>query len=144
MVTAQRLVSTLGGRKTFRGKVRSWDDLRLRIRLGLAFASFDALSRRYGIDSAEMGRVLDLPSRTVARRKQERRFKPEESDRLVRLGRVGALAEQVLGDADKATRWLHEPNRALGSDAPLDVLDTEVGARQVEDILTRAAHGVFS
>ncbi len=52
--------------------------------------------RRYGIDSAEMARVLDLPSRTVARRKHEKRFKPEESDRLVRLGRVAALAEQLL------------------------------------------------
>ena len=144
MVTAQRLVSALGGRKTFPARVRGWDDLRLRIRIGLAFASFDALSRRYGIDSAEMARVLDLPSRTVARRKHEKRFKPEESDRLVRLGRVAALAEQVLGDAEKATRWLHEPNRALGHEAPLEQLDTEIGARQVEDVLTRAAHGVFS
>ena len=45
---------------------------------------------------------------------------------------------------DKASTWLRRPNRALNNERPLRLLDTDVGARQVEDILGRIAHGVVS
>jgi putative toxin-antitoxin system antitoxin component (TIGR02293 family) len=82
--------------------------------------------------------------RTLARRKKEKRLHADESDRLFRVGRIAALAEETLGSKDKAKRWLQKPNRALGGAAPLRLLDTELGARQVEDVLGRIAHGVYS
>jgi putative toxin-antitoxin system antitoxin component (TIGR02293 family) len=88
--------------------------------------------------------VLHLPPRTLARRKRERRLRADESDRLFRLGRIAALAEEVLGSREKASRWLHRPNPALGRVIPLRHLDTDLGARQVEDLLLRIAHGVYS
>ena len=54
------------------------------------------------------------------------------------------MAEEVLGTREKAAAWLHDPNRALGGPRPLDQLDTDLGARQVEQILGRIAHGVYS
>jgi putative toxin-antitoxin system antitoxin component (TIGR02293 family) len=50
----------------------------------------------------------------------------------------------MLGEQEKAIAWLGTANRALGGDRPLDVLDTDVGARMVEDILGRIAYGVYS
>jgi putative toxin-antitoxin system antitoxin component (TIGR02293 family) len=50
----------------------------------------------------------------------------------------------VLGDADKARRWLKAPNRALGGEVPFDLLDTDIGAHQIEDVLMRLNHGIFS
>ncbi|MGH9845548.1 MAG: antitoxin Xre/MbcA/ParS toxin-binding domain-containing protein [Blastocatellia bacterium] len=44
----------------------------------------------------------------------------------------------------KASLWLQEPNRALGLQTPLSLLDTDEGARRVEDVLIRIEHGVFS
>jgi len=66
------------------------------------------------------------------------------SARLVRLMRVARLAEEVLGSREKAIGWLHDPNRALGNDTPLSQLDTARGARRVEALLGRLAHGVYS
>jgi putative toxin-antitoxin system antitoxin component (TIGR02293 family) len=80
----------------------------------------------------------------MARRKEERRLSASESDRLYRLARIAARAEEVLGASEEARRWLVAPNRALGSVAPLSLLDTDEGARQVEAILGRLEHGVFS
>ena len=40
--------------------------------------------------------------------------------------------------------WLHEPNYGLGGRVPIDVLETEIGARQVESVLLRILHGVYS
>jgi putative toxin-antitoxin system antitoxin component (TIGR02293 family) len=61
-----------------------------------------------------------------------------------RLGRITTLAVEVLGDAERATRWLQRPNRALGGAIPLALLDTDLGAQQVEHLLGRIEHGVFS
>jgi len=51
---------------------------------------------------------------------------------------------QYLGGHERATRWLKRPNRALGGLAPVAAIDTELGARQVENILGRIAYGGIS
>ena len=65
-------------------------------------------------------------------------------DRTVRLARVYATAVEMIGNADKASKWLRTPNRALRGDVPLDHLDTDLGAKEVENILGRIAYGVYS
>jgi putative toxin-antitoxin system antitoxin component (TIGR02293 family) len=67
-----------------------------------------------------------------------------ESDRLYRLARIVALAKQFLGENEIAIRWLKTPNRALGGKLPLDLIDTEPGARSVENVLGRIAYGGVS
>lgn len=62
----------------------------------------------------------------------------------MRLARVGTIAEDALGSREKARRWLLKPNPALAGAVPLEQLDTELGARQVEGVLGRIAHGVVS
>jgi putative toxin-antitoxin system antitoxin component (TIGR02293 family) len=60
------------------------------------------------------------------------------------MARIYANAVEMIGDEDKAIEWLDTPNRALGGEKPLDHLDTDTGARMVEDILGRIADGVYS
>ena len=67
-----------------------------------------------------------------------------KSDRRLRLTRVMARAESVLGSTDKAGQWLRKPNRALRGVAPVDLLDTDRGAQEVLAVLGRIEHGVYS
>jgi uncharacterized protein (DUF2384 family) len=55
-----------------------------------------------------------------------------------------AFAKASLGDRAAATRWLKRPNRALGGNVPLALLDNELGARTVENVLGRIAFGGVS
>jgi len=57
------------------------------------------------------------------------------------VARIVAIANEYLGDHERAIRWLKLPNRALGGLAPVAAIDTELGARQVENILGRIAYG---
>lgn len=139
-----RIADALGGQKVLRIRVRTPEDLIEATRIGLAYASFDAVRVRFEIKAELLARLLDLPARTLARRKHEKRFQSAESDRLVRLARIGAFAEEALGSTPKAARWLQAPNRALAGEAPLARLDTDVGAREIEDLLLRILHGVYS
>ena len=85
-----------------------------------------------------------MPTRTMARRRQARKLDPDESDRLYRIARVAGQAVSVFGAEDKATTWLQRPNRALNGELPIRLLDTDVGARHIEDILGRIEHGIVS
>ena len=112
------------------------------VRAGLAYEFLTELADALDIPARELAAVAGIAERTLARRKTEGAFSPEESDRLARVLRIADLAEDILGDAAKATHWLQRSNRALGNQAPLRWLDTDMGTRQVEDVLGRIAHGV--
>jgi putative toxin-antitoxin system antitoxin component (TIGR02293 family) len=142
MLSTKRMVETLGGPKVLRAG--SLADLRSRVRSGLPYGSLEAVTSAYAIDTNELAAILDVPPRTLARRRKARRFSADESDRLFRVGRIASLAEDVLGSRAKASGWLHRPNRALGSRTPLRLLDSDLGAAEVETVLRRIEFGVYS
>lgn len=144
MSQTAEIVQALGGTKVLRREISSLEELKEKIREGLPYAAVERLVANFGLSTGEICDALDLPARTMARRKKERKLRPDESDRLFRLARIAAEAAEVLGGDENASRWLHRPNRALGGKTPLAVLDTDIGARQVEAVLGRIEHGVFS
>ena len=46
--------------------------------------------------------------------------------------------------AEPALAWLKADNAALGGITPLSLLDTDIGAHQVAEVLVRLDHGIFS
>jgi len=143
-VTARQMAAVMGRSLGMREVTATYQTLHERVRAGLPYAALATLVARYALTGNEVVAVLRIPKRTLARRKLARRLPPDESDRLLRLARIGALAEEVLGAPERAAGWLRAPNRALAGAAPLHLLATEVGAREVETILQRLAHGIYS
>jgi len=144
-MTAAAIAGVLGGRKTLGKSVKSSDDLAHLVRKGLPATSVTALAEKLHVANAVLSRKLGIPQRTLTRRLSQRRhFTQAESDRIMRVARILAHAVEMLGDEEKSAEWLRTPNRALGGGQPLDQLDTDVGARMVEDVLGRIAYGVYS
>lgn len=112
-----------------------------RIRAGLPTAVVDDLLEQGRLTLAELDRVV-MPRKTLYHRRKLGRLTPEQSDRLLRVVRLLALAEDTFGDHDKAAIWLRRPTRPLADECPLDLLDTDAGVRRVEDLLGRIAHGI--
>jgi putative toxin-antitoxin system antitoxin component (TIGR02293 family) len=65
-----------------------------------------------------------------------------EADSLYRFARIIVLAEKVF--EKDALEWLRTPQHGLGGAIPIDVLQTDEGAREVEELLLRIEHGVIS
>lgn len=61
----------------------------------------------------------------------------------MRTARVLALAEDTIGDKARARLWLTEPTAALGGRRPVELLDSDLGAEQVEGVLGRIEYGVY-
>jgi putative toxin-antitoxin system antitoxin component (TIGR02293 family) len=141
----QAIAEILGGRKVLGKAIRDSDDLAHLVRKGLPAGSVNALAGRLHLASSALSKKLGIPQRTLTRRlSKSSLLTPAESDRTVRMARVYANAVEMIGDEEKAIEWLGTPNRALGGERPLDQLDTDMGARMVEDVLGRIAYGVYS
>jgi len=139
------IAEVLGGRKVLGRPIKNPDDLAQLVRAGLPARSVSALAERLHLGNGALAKKLGIPQRTLTRRLSLGSLLTfAESDRTVRMARVFANAVEMIGDRDKAIQWLGTPNRALGGERPLDRLDTDTGARMVEDILGRVAYGVYS
>ena len=83
-----------------------------------------------------------IPARTRRyRREHKQPLTVEESDRLVRLARVQALAEDVFGDTGKANQWLRQGLGVLNGQTPLELARIEAGIRLIEQILGKIDWG---
>lgn len=123
----------------------STDDLIARLKRGLPPSAFDRLKDELDLAADALADLTGVSTRTLARRKKRAEpLAPATSERLLRLARLYEIATDVLGDEDEARQWLKAPNAALGGHTPLDYADTELGAREAEDLLGRIAHGVFA
>src|SRR5271167_5051269 len=144
-MTSHSIAAVLGGKKVLGRTVRSLTDLAELVREGLPASSLTALAESLDLRNASLSKKLGIPQRTLTRRlSQHSRLSAAESDRTVRLARVYATAVEMIGNKQKAVEWLRTPNRALGGERPLDQLGTDLGAREVEDVLGRIAYGVYS
>lgn len=112
---------------------------------GFSYHAFEQLQGELGTSIAELGALLQIPRRTLSRRKRDGRLPPDESERLLRFSRVLYTSIELFeGDREVALKWLRSQNRALGGETPLEMTRTEIGAREVEKLIGRLEHGVFS
>lgn len=123
---------------------RSREDTIETLKKGLPVSSFEKLHKGMDISSSDLARITKIAVRTLQRRKKEGRFQTDESERLLRVGIVFDKAIEVLGSKDAARNWMKTPKKPLADRTPLEYCDTEPGAREVEDLLGRIEHGVFS
>jgi putative toxin-antitoxin system antitoxin component (TIGR02293 family) len=116
-----------------------------RVEEGLSFGALERLRQNMGLSMDEMAGLVQIRPRTLDRRKKEGWLHPEESDRVLRASRVFGRAIALFeGNGEGALRWLSMPQRALGGAVPLEMARTEIGAREVEGLIGRLEHGVFS
>ena len=139
-MTVAELASVLG---VGGSGIQSELDLLEAVARGLPAVAVDAVVHS-GILSADEADRLVIGRRALAARKARGQdLTRDESDRLARIARVNAVALEQFGSAEKASRWLRKPNRALGGRVPLELLATGEGARVVEETVMRIAHGLF-
>lgn len=116
-----------------------------RVEEGLPVMDVVAFGKQAGFSTEELARLIHIPPRTYARRVASRsRLKVPEGERAVRLMRLYDRARQVFGTNENTRGWLSSRLRALGGRTPLEFAQTEPGAREVENLLGRIEHGVFS
>jgi len=114
------------------------------VKQGLVFDELLALQASLELPLDKLAQKLGISKATLHRRKLDGRLAPEESDRVIRFARLMGKAVTVFETEENARLWLSSPQVGLGGAIPLDHAGTEIGAREVEDLLGRIEYGVYS
>src|SRR6201982_3802640 len=131
-------------KKAHMAKAKHPTELIRQIQKGLRFAELKTLQHSLDMPFEQLAAKLSISRSTLQRRKHAGRLSPEESNKLVRFSRLLRQAADLFGNVEKARAWLKHPQYGLGGAVPLDYAETEVGAREVEDLLGRMKYGVYS
>ncbi len=124
-------------------KSKNVNDLIIQIKNGLPISSFEKLRKKLDVSDNLLSQIVNIPKRTLNRRKKQGRLNSAESERLLRIARLYDKALDVFEDEAAAENWFKKPARGLAGTSPLKYADTEIGAQEVERLLIRIEHGVF-
>jgi putative toxin-antitoxin system antitoxin component (TIGR02293 family) len=122
---------------------RNPDEVIHYLKKGLPVGSVKWLGEQIELPELQCASLLQIAGRTLARRKKEGHLQAAESERVFRVSTLFEKAIQVLNNREAAKQWFKSPQKALAGNSPLEYCDTEIGAREVEDLLGRIEHGVF-
>jgi len=145
-----QVADLLGGERVLGVSVKSNLDLARATRRGLPAETAAQLVEVifvHGIGPPAMGplgALIGSLRHAADRSVSPARLTPEQSDMVIRTASTLAKAIDTLGDREKAAHWLTAPNRALGGEIPITLLDTSAGAHEVEALLDRIEYGVYS
>jgi putative toxin-antitoxin system antitoxin component (TIGR02293 family) len=114
------------------------------LKTGLMIEELETLRDSLNLPMDRLAPMLGISKATLHRRKATGRLDPAESDRVLRFARLMGKAIEVLETEENARSWLTAPQYGLAGAVPLEYAGTEVGAREVEDLLGRIAYGVYS
>jgi putative toxin-antitoxin system antitoxin component (TIGR02293 family) len=131
-------------KKTHSSKAKHPTDLIRKIQNGLRFSELETLQNSIDMPFEQLAAKLAISRSTLQRRKAAGRLSPDESDKVMRLSRLLEHATNVFGDIERARAWLKFPQRGLGGAIPLDYAETEVGAREVDNLLGRIEYSVYT
>lgn len=115
------------------------------IEKGFSFKTLLTFESNSGLTLPLLASLIGIPERTLARRKTAGKLAPEESERLLRISTIFEKCVELFeGDVAAAVNWLTSPQKAFSGHTALLYSRTELGAREVENLIGRLEHGVFS
>ena len=107
---------------------------------GLGFGEFEALRKQLDLSLDELTSRLGLSRSAIEQRKASGRLTSDESGKVVCFARLLGHAMHLFGGLNEARQWLKTPQRGLHGAIPLDYAKTDLGAREVENLLTQLGH----
>src|SRR5205809_6766062 len=131
-------------KKTHSPKAKHPTELIRKIQKGLRFSELETLQNSIDLPFERLAAKLAISRSTLQRRKAAGRLSRDESDKVRRRSRLLEHATNVFGDIERARAWLKFPQRGLGGAIPLDYAETEVGAREVDNLLGRIEYSVYT
>lgn len=110
---------------------------------GIPRSALDALINHIVARSDEGTRV-NVRYKIIPRATYQRsdRLNAQYSETTERLARVFAIVQALWQDEEAVRRFMNTPHPELGGKTPLEAALTEIGGRQVEEIIERGMHGL--
>jgi putative toxin-antitoxin system antitoxin component (TIGR02293 family) len=142
MLSVERV---LGGKATLKSTPKTPHDWHELLEGGLPLNALKNFKQATAMSDAQLAALIGISNKTLQRaRATRKRLDAVTSDRLFRTATIVALAARVLEDGERGIAWLGRSQMGLGGKVPFTLMTTEAGCDQVEKLLLRIEHGVYS
>jgi len=143
-VDATAIAGVLGGSGVLGRPIRDTRDLEDAVRAGIPKPALDRLITTIVSGDRADDSGVRLRNKIVPRATYQRveRFNLQVSETTERIARLYALALFAFQDSEVAARFMRHPHPELGDRTPFDTALTEVGGREVEEVIERGLHGL--
>lgn len=78
-----------------------------------------------------------------AKKKEHKLLDSGSTEKFLRLVSIVKIGQEILGNQEVKS-WLYRTIPSLGDQIPMDLLDTEVGHRLVEQALLQIKYGIYN
>lgn len=126
----------------FRRPLQSEADILDLVESGVSDTIYNRVSEQLQLPRDAIGAETTIRNRLKA----HARLNADETERLMMIVRVYAMAFGLFGSEEKALAWLHKPAHYLRDKppvAPIELAARDAGVRLLEEKLLRTAHGMF-
>ncbi len=146
MISEQIITKVLGGPRILGARINSPLDMVDAIQLGLPSRSVFFLQEKISLTDKDYANTLGVSSKWLTRYRNKpcEHINANISDRLYRIAKILTLAIDVLENEKAARNWLHRSQPGLNERTPLALINAEAGASEVEELLLRIEHGIYS
>ena len=114
------------------------------VRRGISKKDLEGLKEKTALDYDKLAKALSVTRATLINKKRDEKFNASLSERIVGLADIYSYGYEVFEDGELFNRWMFRPNRALGGQAPYDLVDNQFGREEIRDIIGRIEYGVYS
>jgi len=136
------------GQDPWLGTALEWNDADAdrHIREGIPIGLATHLQSLLDLSNEEAAQLLLGRSRSTYSRYRNdgRLLQGAKAERTVRFARIIALSAETVGSIREAVKWMRERIYGLGGEKPIELAETEPGARMVRNLLHRTQHGIPS
>lgn len=113
------------------------------IRNGLKTNVIDSFLTQENLSIKDVLEKLNIPASTYfAKKKNHKPLDSAATEKFLRLISILTKATELFGKAE-GQNWLYRKIPSLNNQIPIDLLDTEIGHRLVEQALLQIKYGIY-
>lgn len=113
------------------------------VKAGITKAQLTRLKNVLGVDYFTLSGMLAITERTIHMKKEEETFSHIISDRIMGIAELYSYGYKVFGQRERFNAWMRMPNKYFQGRAPIELMDTQGGAKEVKDEIRRFEVGIF-
>ncbi len=133
--------TTIG--RVFKRRITSEADVLTLVQSGVPGKVYSRIEIRLSIPKGTVGPETTLRNRLKVR---AGRLTADETQRVIGIARVFALATELFGNEKDALEWMHRPAKLIpdrGPVKPIELAVRDAGVRLLEDRIRRTQYGMF-
>ncbi len=114
------------------------------VRDGVSKKDLELLKSKAELDYTMLAKALSVTRATLINKKRTQKFNSSLSEKILGMADLYSYGFEVFEDEARFNQWMARPNKALGGQAPYDLIDNQFGREEVKNLIGRIDYGIYS